>query len=98
MTMYQVEQTEVFEDWLDSLRDPMAKFKIAKRLVRIRSGLLGDWKSLGDGVSELRIRYGPGYRLYYTMRGQTVVCLLCGSDKKGQAKAIAKAKEMAKQI
>ena len=96
--MYQVEQTEVFEDWLDSLRDPMAKFKIAKRLVRIRSGLLGDWKSLGDGVSELRIPYGPGYRLYYTMRGQTVVFLLCGSDKKGQAKAIAKAKEMAKQI
>jgi putative addiction module killer protein len=98
MTMYQVEQTEVFEDWLDSLRDPMAKFKIAKRLVRIRSGLLGDWKSLGDGVSELRIPYGPGYRLYYTMRGQTLVLLLCGSDKKGQAKAIAKAKEMAKQI
>jgi len=98
MTMYQVEQTEVFEDWLDSLRDPMAKFKIAKRLVRIRSGLLGDWKSLGDGVSELRIPYGPGYRLYYTMRGQFVVLLLCGSDKKGQAKAIAKAKEMAKQI
>tara|TARA_R110000787_G_scaffold203779_8_gene314376 strand:- start:53491 stop:53721 length:231 start_codon:yes stop_codon:yes gene_type:complete len=76
----------------------MAKAKIAVRLVRVGAGLLGDWKSLGDGVSELRIPYGPGYRLYYTMRGQTVVFLLYGSDKKGQAKAIEKAKEMAKQI
>ena len=98
MTMYRIEKTAEFEDWLDGLRDPMAKAKIAVRLVRIESGLLGDRKSLGDGVNELRITYGPGYRLYYTMRGQTVVFLLCGSDKRGQAKAIATAKEMAKQI
>ncbi len=96
--MYRIEKTAEFEDWLDGLRDPMAKAKIAVRLVRVESGLLGDWKSLGDGVSELRIRYGPGYRLYYTLQGQTLVFLLYGSDKKGQAKAIAKAKEMAKQI
>jgi putative addiction module killer protein len=96
--MYRIEKTAEFEGWLDGLRDQMAKAKIAMRLVRIESGLLGDWKSLGDGVSELRITYGPGYRLYYTMRGQTVVFLLYGSDKKGQAKAIARAKEMAKQI
>ena len=96
--MYRIEQTEEFADWLDGLRDQKAQAKIATRLVRVQSGLLGDWKSLGDSVSELRIPYGPGYRLYYTMRGQTVIFLLCGSDKKGQAKAIKKAKEMAKQI
>lgn len=96
--MYRIEKTAEFENWLDGLRDQMAKAKIATRLVRIESGLLGDWKSLGDGLSELRITYGPGYRLYYTMRGQRVIFLLYGSDKKGQAKAIVKAKEMAKQI
>ena len=96
--MYQIEKTAEFEGWLDGLRDPMAKAKIAVRLVRVESGLLGDWKSLGDGVSELRIPYGPGYRLYYTIRGQTVIFLLNGSDKKGQEKAMAKAKEMARQI
>ena len=98
MTMYRIEQSVEFEKWLDGLSDKMAKAKIATRLVRMESGLLGDWKSLGDRVSELRITHGPGYRLYYTMRGQTVIFLLLGSDKKGQTKAIAKAKEMAKKI
>lgn len=72
--------------------------KIAGRLVRIQSGLLGDWKPVGDGVSEIRIDYGPGYRLYYTMRGQVLVILLCGSDKSEQKRAIRLAKELAKTV
>ena len=98
MTMYRVEQTAEFEGWLDGLGDRRAQLKIAQRILRLEGGNPGDWKSLGDGVSEMRINYGPGYRVYYTVQDQVVYLLLCGSDKKGQAKAIRKAKEMAKQI
>jgi putative addiction module killer protein len=66
--------------------------------VRIEEGLLGDWKTVGDGVSEIRIDHGPGYRLYYTMREQVIVFLLCGSDKRDQDKAVRLAKELAKQV
>jgi putative addiction module killer protein len=66
--MYQVVQTQQFETWLAGLRDETAQTKISIRLLRVQSGLLGDWKSLGDGVSELRVDHGPGYRLYFTMR------------------------------
>ena len=72
--------------------------KIAGGLVRIQSGLLGDWKPVGDGVSEIWIDHGPGYRLYYTMREQVLVILLCGSDKKDQDRAIRLAKELAKDV
>lgn len=68
------------------------------RIRRLESGLLGDWKPVGDGVSELRIDHGPGYRLYYTIRDQVVVILLCGSDKDGQSRAIKLAKALAKQF
>jgi putative addiction module killer protein len=67
-------------------------------LLRIQSGLLGDWKTVGDGVSELRVDYGPGYRLYYTMREQVVVFLLCGSEKNDQKRAIRLAKALAKTL
>ena len=93
--MFRVERTVEFESWLDGLRDRRAKEKIAARLVRVESGLLGDWKPVGEGVSELRIDSGPGYRLYFTRRGQTIVILLCGSDKSGQDRAIALARELA---
>ena len=96
--MYRVARTVEFESWLDGLRDRRAREKIATRLVRIESGLLGDWKPVGDGVSELRLDYGPGYRLYYTIRGQVIVILLCGSDKRGQERAITLAKELAKSV
>ena len=96
--MFRVERTVEFEGWLDGLRDRRAKEKIATRLVRVESGLLGDWKPVGEGVSEMRIDYGPGYRLYYTIRGQVIVILLCGSDKSGQGRAITLAKELAKSI
>jgi putative addiction module killer protein len=68
------------------------------RVRRIESGLLGDWKSLSDGVSEMRVDYGPGYRLYFTMREQVIVILLCGSEKRDQDRAIKLAKELAKTV
>lgn len=96
--MVRVETTTEFERWLDGLRDKRAQLKIAQRVLRLEGGNFGDWKSLGDGVSEVRIDYGPGYRLYYTMRGRVVVILLCGSDKRGQKQAIRQAKELTKQV
>ena len=96
--MFRVETTAEFDRWLDGLRDRRAKTKVATRMVRIEEGLLGDWKSVGDGVSEIRIDHGPGYRLYYTLREQVIVILLCGSDKRDQDKAVRLAKELAKQV
>jgi putative addiction module killer protein len=96
--MYHVERTTEFQNWLDGLRDRMAQKRIAMRIRRIETGLLGDWKTVSDGVSELRIDHGPGYRVYYTMREQVIVILLCGSDKSDQDRAIKLAKELAKTI
>jgi putative addiction module killer protein len=96
--MYRVERTEEFESWLDGLRDRTAQKRVAMRVRRIESGLLGDWKSLSDGVSEMRVDYGPGYRLYFTMREQVIVILLCGSEKRDQDRAIKLAKELAQTV
>lgn len=96
--MYGIERTVEFEDWLDGLRDRTAQKRVVMRIRRIESGLLGDWKTLGDGVSEFRIDYGPGYRLYYTMRDQVIVILLCGSEKRDQQRAIKLAKELAERL
>ena len=82
--MYRVETTAEFDAWIDSLRDASARAKIATRILRVQSGLLGDWKTAGDGVSELRIDHGPGYRLYYTIRGQTLVIVGVVAAKVGQ--------------
>jgi putative addiction module killer protein len=96
--MYRVERTEEFDAWLNGLRDRIAKKRIAVRITRVESGLLGDWKTVGEGVSELRMDHGPGYRLYYTVRDEVIIFLLCGSDKRDQDRAIKMAKAMAKQI
>ncbi|MCW1402053.1 type II toxin-antitoxin system RelE/ParE family toxin [Novosphingobium sp. MW5] len=96
--MFRVETTAEFDRWLDGLRDRMAQKRIAMRIRRVESGLLGDWKTVGDGVSELRVDHGPGYRLYYTMRGEVLVILLCGSDKSDQDRAIRLSKELVKQV
>ena len=96
--MFRVERTIEFESWLDGLRDRSAQKRIAMRIRRVENGLLGDWKPVGEGVSELRIDSGPGYRLYFTRRGQTIVILLCGSDKSGQDRAIALARELARAV
>ena len=96
--MFEVIQTDEFEAWLEGLRDRRARVQIAKRIVRVQSGLLGDVEPVGEGVSELRVHYGPGYRLYFVRRGQVVIILLCGGDKGSQARDIPRAKDMAKGV
>jgi putative addiction module killer protein len=75
-------------DWLGGLRDVPTRGRIVARLDRLRAGLLGDWKSVGGGICELRIDYGPGYRVYYAQEGRTLILLLRGGDKSSQAKDI----------
>ncbi|MBC7784102.1 MAG: type II toxin-antitoxin system RelE/ParE family toxin [Burkholderiales bacterium] len=84
---------DVFESWLDSLSDPTAVAKLAIRIDRMQAGNLGDHKSVGSGVWELRIDYGPGYRIYYAMAGKRMVLLLCGGDKRKQSSDIKRAIE-----
>ncbi|BAZ53778.1 hypothetical protein NIES4103_64610 [Nostoc sp. NIES-4103] len=82
-----------FDEWLGSLRDIKAKAKIRVRLDRVEDGNLGDYKFVGEGVFELRIDYGPGYRIYFAQEGTTVILLLCGGDKSTQEQDIRKAQE-----
>lgn len=96
--MYRVETTDEFRTWLDDLRDDRAQFKINQRLLRLQGGNPGDWKAVGDGVSEMRIDYGPGYRVYYTIRGRVVYLLLFGGTKGDQDRAIGLAKALAGRI
>lgn len=96
--MLQVRRTAQFIDWLVNLRDVAARARIAKRIDRVATGNFGDTKSVGDGVSELRFTFGPGYRVYYTRQGDVVVILLCGGDKGSQARDIEQAKALARAI
>ncbi|WP_407050434.1 type II toxin-antitoxin system RelE/ParE family toxin [Methyloraptor flagellatus] len=96
--MIEVRQTSVFEAWFRALRDLDARRRIAMRIVRLEAGLFGDAKSIGDGVSELRIDCGPGYRLYFVRQGSTVVVLLCGGDKGSQDRDIRRAKSLAAEL
>ena len=84
--------------WLASLRDDVAAKRIKQRIARVQIGLFGDAKSVGDGLSELRVDHGPGYRVYFIRRGDILVILLCGGDKGGQARDISRAKAMAEQL
>lgn len=87
--------TAVFSTWLDDLRDNAAKARILVRLRRLELGNPGDVKPVGEGVSEMRVDYGPGYRVYFVQRGKELIILLCGGDKRTQANDIARAKQMA---
>jgi len=93
--MIEVRQTAVFSDWFDSLRDRQAQARINIRIRRLSLGNPGDVKPVGGGVSELRIDYGPGYRVYFVRRGETVVVLLAGGDKRSQDRDIRIAIELA---
>jgi len=84
--------------WYARLKDIRAKTRIAVRIRRMQLGLIGDAKSVGDGVSELRFDFGPGYRVYYTERGSEIVILLAGGDKSTQERDIKKAKKLAQNI
>ncbi len=96
--MLEVRRTIEFIDWLTALRDTQARARIAKRIDRIAQGNFGDAKPVGDGVNELRFAFGPGYRVYYTRRGDVIVILLCGGDKDSQSRDIERAKEIAREI
>jgi putative addiction module killer protein len=93
----QIVQSDVFTAWLDNVKDERAAARIVTRIRRMEIGNAGDVRSVGDGVGEIRIDYGPGYRVYFARRGRTLVILLCGGDKKSQRKDIAVAKRMAKE-
>ena len=92
--MLELRQTEQFRRWRTRLKDERARTLIASRLDRLAYGHAGDAAPVGDGVSELRIHYGPGYRIYFHRQGNTVVILLCGGDKGSQAKDINAAKRL----
>ena len=94
--MLELQQTETFRLWRQRLRDEQARAIIAARLYRLAHGLAGDVQAVGEGVSELRIHHGPGYRVYYKQHGSTLVILLCGGTKTSQHKDIAKARELAR--
>jgi putative addiction module killer protein len=93
--MLELKQTETFRKWRARLKDERVRALIASRLDRLAYGHAGDAAPVGEGVSELRIHYGPGYRVYFLKRGKTVIILLCGGDKSTQAKDIKAAKRLA---
>ena len=96
--MYTITETEQYATWFEKLRDRQAKARILARLRRIEIGNFGDHKSLGNGISELRLTYGPGYRIYYTLRGEELVILLAGGDKSSQERDIQRAIELADEL
>jgi putative addiction module killer protein len=93
--MFVIRETERFSRWLENLRDAQARARIVRRVERLANGNLGDAKSVGGSVSELRIDYGPGYRVYFVRRGDLVFLLLCGGDKKSQSRDIMLARKIA---
>ncbi len=93
--MIELKQTETFRKWWRSLKDERAVGIIFARLDRLAYGHAGDAEPVGDGISELRIHHGPGYRVYFQNRGSTLIILLCGGDKNSQAKDIRRAKRLA---
>ena len=96
--MIEIRKTDQFANWLDNLRDIQAKARVLVRIERLATGNAGDVKPVGEGVSEMRINYGPGYRVYYTMRGKTLTILLAGGDKRSQVTDIKTALRLARSL
>jgi putative addiction module killer protein len=94
----QIQQTETYARWFSGLRDRLARARIDIRIRRLSLGNPGDGKPVGDGVSELRVDHGPGYRIYFIQRGELVIVLLAGGDKSTQDKDIRDAKALAKDL
>jgi putative addiction module killer protein len=96
--MLEIRRTEIYARWIDGLRDIRARARILARVERLATGNPGDVKPVGEGVSELRINYGPGYRVYYTQRGREIIILLAGGDKSTQARDIKTALRLARNL
>lgn len=96
--MVEIRKTELFAKWLDALRDLQAKARVLVKVERLASGNAGDVKPVGEGVSEMRIDYGPGYRVYFIQRGSELIILLAGGDKGSQSKDIKSAIRLAKNL
>ncbi len=96
--MFELVETETFSAWLGGLRDLNAQLRIQRRLARLALGNPGDVKPVGEGVSEMRVDYGPGYRVYYIRHGEKVIILLAGGDKRTQSRDIATALGLAQSI
>ena len=91
-------KSDEFDGWLSALKDPVGKALIARRIERAEAGTFGDCEPVGEGVSEMRIHHGPGYRVYFTRRGEVVYLLLSGGDKSSQKRDIKRAIEMARAL
>jgi putative addiction module killer protein len=98
MYVIEIRKTEDFAKWLDRLSDIRARARILARIKRLECGLVGNAKSVGEGVSELRIDYGPGYRVYFKKQGRRLVILLAGGDKRTQNKDIETALRLAREL
>lgn len=96
--MVEARKTEIFANWLDNLRDVRARARVLVRIERLVAGLAGDVRPVGEGISELRVDYGPGYRVYFKRTGQELVVLLVGGDKRTQNQDIERAKRLAKNL
>ena len=96
--MFELRKTEVYARWLDGLREVRARARALIRVERLAAGNLGDVRPVGEGVSELRIDYGPGYRVYFKKQGRTIVVLLAGGDKRSQSRDIETALRLARNL
>ena len=96
--MLQIRKTDVYAEWIDNLRDMQGRARILVRLERLASGNPGDVKAISGGVSELRVHFGPGYRVYFSQRGDDIVILLAGGDKSTQPRDIQTALQLAKNL
>jgi putative addiction module killer protein len=96
--LIEIRETDVYAAWFEGLRDRQARARITARIRRLSLGNPGDVKPVGRGISEMRIDYGPGYRVYFTRRGEIVVILLCGGDKRTQKRDIERALELAGEL
>jgi putative addiction module killer protein len=96
--MFEIIETSEYWRWFEALRDTRARNRIQTRLFRLQFGNTGKFESVGDGILELRIDYGPGYRVYFVRRGRVVIVLLAGGDKSSQARDIERAKRLAREV